>query len=92
MRQFLNMSEMVRSKDRLEAINRTKQIRLEANETAAEFGGFLGTSGSTIHRWENHADDACPSARHLFLMCHRLNKSPSWVIFGIGPKNLSDLI
>lgn len=75
----------------LEALARFKAMRLERGESADEFGAFVSVSGSTVHRWENPRSDSNPSSRVLIQICLRCDISPTWLLFGVGVKRLSDV-
>jgi transcriptional regulator with XRE-family HTH domain len=75
----------------MEALSRFKAIRLERSESAAVFGAFVGVSASTVHRWENPNDNSNATSNQLAEICHRCDISPSWLLFGMGVKELSEI-
>ena len=82
---------MKKSLTRLEAVTRFKTARLERNESADQFGALVGVSGSTVHRWENPDSDSNPDSRKLLQICMQCDISPTWLLFGLGVKRLSDV-
>lgn len=82
---------MKNSITRLESLARFKAMRLERGESAEVFGSYEGVSGSTVNRWENPDSDSSPSSRTLLHICTRCDISPTWLLFGLGVKYLSDV-
>jgi transcriptional regulator with XRE-family HTH domain len=76
---------------RRKVIARFRSMRLGAGESVAEFATHCEVSASTVHRWESHNDPSSPPGRYLLLICQRTDTSPTWVLFGLGPKRLSDV-
>ena len=74
--------------DRSEAIARAQVVRKELGISIGEIAGLVGVSASTFRRWENRSYEASPTARQISAICHRYNMSPSWVLMGIGPREL----
>lgn len=59
-----------------------------------EFCGRTGYSEGQYYRWmsTSHSNKAHRVTTHqLGVICEALNWSPSYVLFGVGPKSLSEL-
>ena len=74
--------------NRSEAIVRSLDMRKERGISIGEIAGIVGVSASTFRRWENHSSESSPTARQMSTICHCYNMSPSWVLMGIGPREL----
>lgn len=74
--------------ERSEVIARAQAVRKERGISIKEIADCIGVSVSTFRRWENRSYDASPTARQMSAICHRYNMSPSWVLMGIGSRDL----
>ncbi len=74
--------------DRSEAIARAQAVRKEHGISIEEIANFVGVSASTFRRWENRSYEASPTSRQMAAICRRYNMSPSWVLMGIGLRDL----
>jgi transcriptional regulator with XRE-family HTH domain len=74
--------------ERSEGIARAQAVRKELGIGIEEIADIVGVSASTFRRWENRSYEASPTARQMAAICNRYNMSPSWMLMGIGPREL----
>lgn len=78
--------------ERSEVIARAKAVRQERGISIEKIAKCVGVSASTFRRWENRSHEASPTARQISAICHCYNMSPSWVLMGVGPRELDKSI
>jgi len=84
--------DIFNSPQRFRVIARAKRLRKERNESMEDWGRYLDVASSTVHRWESPERQENPSARQLMQICLRCDISPTWLLFGLGKKHMTDIL
>ena len=71
------------------SFSRWREVVKENNIITADLAKLHGVSVATINRWNNPSSDNVAPTHTFMTFCDHYDISPTWLLFGKGPKRLS---